>query len=103
MRLQEIINIATEYFPLALVAVIALGFILFVTYFIVYKKVLKGKKHLPIKRVILLGLFIGYVVMVIGVTFLNRGPDRFSGIDLSLFSSYREAWYRFSVSNWQFI
>ena len=44
MRLQEIIGIVREYFFLALIAVIALGIIFFLGYFIVYKKVLKGRK-----------------------------------------------------------
>ena len=46
-------------------------------------------------------MFIGYVIMVIGVTFLNRGSNYQGGMDLSLFSSYREAWYSFSARHWQ--
>ncbi|MBO1910578.1 VanZ family protein, partial [Microvirga sp. 3-52] len=103
MRLEEIIGIVREYFSLALLAVIALGMIYFLIYFIVYKRLFKGKRTLPKKQMLLLGMFMGYVIMVIGVTFLIRGPNYHSGIDLSLFSSYREAWYQFSIRHWQFI
>lgn len=41
--------------------------------------------------------------MVIGVTFIGRNPGLQGGIELSLFASYREAWYNFSIRNWQFL
>ena len=103
MRVDEIIGIVKNYFSMALIALIALGIIFFLLYFIVYKKVLKGKKSLPKKRVLLLGMFIGYIFMVIGVTFLIRGSNYQGGMDLSLFSSYREAWHSFSARHWQSI
>ncbi|KON68879.1 hypothetical protein AKG34_08815 [Peribacillus butanolivorans] len=103
MRLEEIIGIVKEYFFLALIAVILLGIIFFLMYFIVYKKIFGGKKCLQKKQLLLMCLLISYVIMVIGVTFLNRGPNYQGGMDLSFFTSYREAWYSFSVRHWQFI
>lgn len=103
MRLQEIIGIVREYFSLALILVIALAGIFLLVYFMIYKKWFKGKKRLTKKKLLLLVMFSGYVIMVIGVTFLNRGSSYPEGIDLSLFSSYREAWYSFSVRHWQSI
>ncbi|MFH0068900.1 VanZ family protein [Peribacillus sp. NPDC056705] len=103
MRLQEIIGIVREYFFLALIAVIVLGIILFLGYFIVNRKPFGEKKNFPKKQLFLGGLFTGYVIMVIGVTFLNRGANYQGGMDLSFFSSYREAWYSFSVRHWQFV
>ena len=103
MRVDEITGIVKNYFSMALIALIALGIIFVLAYFIVYKTVLKGKKSLPKKRVLLLGMFIGYIFMVIGVTFLMRGSNYHGGVDLSLFSSYREAWYSFTVRHWQSI
>ncbi|WHY86776.1 VanZ family protein [Neobacillus novalis] len=103
MRLQEIIGIVREYFFLALIALIVLGIIFFIGYFIVYKKLLRGKKRLSKKQLLFGGLFTGYVIMVIGVTFLNRGSNFQGGMELSFLSSYREAWYSFSVRHWQFV
>ncbi|MBS4202059.1 VanZ family protein [Bacillus sp. FJAT-49732] len=103
MRLQEIMSIVKEYFLLALIAVMVLGFIFFLGYFIVYRKLLGGKRRLSRKHLLLGGLFTGYVIMVIGVTFLNRDSSYPGGINVSFLSSYREAWYSFSVRNWQFV
>ena len=103
MRLQEIIGIVNRYFFLALIVVLVLGIIFFLGYFIVYKKLFGGKKSLSKKQLLLVGLFIGYVIMVIGVTFLNRGSNYQGRMDLSFFTSYREAWYNFSVRHWQFV
>lgn len=103
MRIEEIVGIVREYFFLALIAVITLGIILILIYFIVYKNLLKGKKKFSKKKLLLLVMFSGYVIMVIGVTFLNRGSNYNAGMEFSLFSSYREAWYSFSVRHWQFI
>ncbi|MEK5391484.1 VanZ family protein [Margalitia sp. FSL K6-0131] len=102
MRLQEIIGIVREYFFLALIAVIVLGIVFILGYYIVYKNLFKGKGSLYKKQLLLGGLFIGYIIMVIGVTFLNRGPAYHDRMDLSFLSSYREAWYSFSVRLWQY-
>ncbi|MFD1927679.1 VanZ family protein [Sporosarcina siberiensis] len=103
MKIEEIVGIVREYFSLALLAVITLGIILILIYFIFYKTILKGKKRFSKKRLLLLVMFSGYVIMVIGVTFLNRGSTYNAGMDFSLFSSYRESWNSFSVRHWQFI
>lgn len=103
MRLQEIIGIVREYFFLALMAVIVLGIIFFLVYFIGNKKFSREGKALSKRKLLLVAAFTGYVIMVIGVTFLNRGSNYEGWIDLSLFASYREAWYSSSVRVWQFI
>ncbi|MFA9558243.1 VanZ family protein [Evansella sp. AB-rgal1] len=103
MRLQEIVGIVREYFFVALVAVIALMFLFFIGYFLFYRILLKGKKDLSKKNLILWGMFIGYFIMVIGVTFLNRGSGFQGGTNFALFSSYRQAWHSFSLRHWQFV
>ncbi|ETI69878.1 VanZ family protein [Neobacillus vireti] len=103
MRLQEIMGIVREYFFLALIAVIVLGLIFFIGYFIVYRKLFGGKKELTKKKILFGGMFTGYIIMVIGVTFLNRGSNYQGEMNLSFLSSYREAWYSFSVRHWQFV
>ncbi|MFJ8066535.1 VanZ family protein [Psychrobacillus sp. NPDC096426] len=103
MRIQEIIDIIREYFFLALIAIIILGVIFFLGYFILYRKLFGGKRRLLKKQLLFGGLFIGYIIMVAGVTFLNRGSNYLGEMDLSFLSSYREAWYSFSVRHWQFV
>src|SRR5690606_33513838 len=102
MRLQEIIGILKENFTLALGAVIVVGICFFLGYVIVYRKLMGGKKRLSKKQLLLTSLFIGYFMMVIGVTFLNRNSHYPGGVNLAFFSSYQEAWNSFSVREWQF-
>ena len=102
MRIDDIIGLIKDYFFLAFISVIVLGIIFLLLYFVVYKQLFGGKKNLSKLRLFLVGLFISYVIMVIGVTFMNRGPNYQGGMELSLFSSYREAWYSFSTRHWQF-
>ncbi|MCJ7840053.1 VanZ family protein [Lederbergia sp. NSJ-179] len=103
MRLQEIIEIIRENFTLALVGVIVVGIIFFLGYFVVYRKLSGGRKRISKKQLVLTSLFIGYFIMVMGVTFLNRDSTYPGGVNLTLFSSYREAWNSFSVREWQFL
>ncbi|MCM3764934.1 VanZ family protein [Neobacillus niacini] len=103
MRLQEITSIVRDYFFLAAISVIVLGILFFLGYFVFYRKFFGGKKRLPKKQLLFGGLFAGYVIMVIGVTFLNRGSNFQGSMNLSFLSSYREAWYSFRVRNWQFL
>jgi glycopeptide antibiotics resistance protein len=102
VRLQQIIGIVMDNFFLALLGVIVLGTISLISYFIVYRKLFKGKKSLSMKQFIFGGLFVGYFIMVLGVTLLNRGSN-FSGMNLSFFSTYLEAWHHFSLRYWQFV
>ena len=52
---------------------------------------MKGTKTIDKKRMILYGITIGYLVIVLGATFLTRG-NSYKEMNLHLFSSYREAW-----------
>ncbi|NYB73454.1 hypothetical protein HZF24_04805 [Sedimentibacter hydroxybenzoicus DSM 7310] len=42
-------------------------------------------------------IFIGYICMVIGVTFLNRGIGAYRGVNLHFLSTYIEAWNSFNT------
>ncbi|GIN72636.1 hypothetical protein J14TS2_31110 [Bacillus sp. J14TS2] len=101
MRLQEIIEIIKGNFTLAFTTVIVLGIVFFLGYVIIYRKLLGGKKRLSRKQLLFTSLFIGYFIMVMGVTFLNRGSTYSGGVNLAFFSSYQEAWNSFSVREWQ--
>lgn len=103
MRLQEIVGIVIGNFTFALVALVFLGVIFFMGYFVIYKKLFKGKKSLSKRQLLTGGLLIGYLIMVVGVTLLNRGGSYHGGMSLALFSTYKEAWHSYSVRYWQFV
>lgn len=62
-----------------------------------------GDKRLKGRQVIVSLLFILYILSVCALTLLNRGANYEGSVNLALFSSYREAWYDFSVRDWQYI
>lgn len=81
--------------------IIGLGILWSIGYFYVYRKLLGGKKKFTIKQIILGFAFAGYIIMVIGVTFLNRGAHFEGTVNLHLLSSYRDAWNGFTLMGWQ--
>lgn len=102
MRLIDLINMGKEFFLLGIAGALFLCVIAGIGYFVVYKKMLKGSKRLTARDIISIVVVLIYVIMVIGVTFLTRPIGVISGMNLHLFSSYREAWNTFSLRNWQF-
>src|SRR5699024_10940969 len=95
MRFAEIYRMLENYFFLALIIVVVFALV-----FIILRK---SNHSLQISKLLIYCLLIGYLIMVIGVTFLNRGSESFGGINLTPFSSYKEAWYQFDVRHFQFV
>lgn len=95
MRFAEIYRMLENYFFLALIIVLVFALV-----FIILRK---SNHSLQISKLLIYCLLIGYLIMVIGVTFLNRGSESFGGINLTPFSSYKEAWYQFDVRHFQFV
>ncbi|MBC8590045.1 VanZ family protein [Wansuia hejianensis] len=103
MRIHDILEIIKTNFYIGLIGVIGLGVLWLIGYFFIYRKLLSGKKK-PNKKQLILGCaFIGYIIMVIGVTFLNRRSHFKGSINLNFLSSYRQAWNTFSLISWQFL
>ena len=103
MRTRDILRTIQDNFYLAFIFVSILVVLLAGGYFIIYKKLLKGDKKLSKRRIFIWLCLIGYLIMVIGVTFLNRGSRMFGDINLHFLSSYREAWNSFNSTKWKFI
>ena len=97
MRMRDILAFLKQYIILGIVALIIIGLLFFIGYKLVYKKLIKGKKNIEIKKLILYGISIGYIIVVLGATFMNRGQD-YKTINLNLFSSYKEAYNLMKLS-----
>lgn len=95
----DLIGTIKNYLPFGMITVAVIAVIMVVGYFI-YRKILKGKKKLSIRKLIWLIIFVCYVLMLGSVTILSRGNSYFGG-RYPLFYSYREAWYSFSAQNWR--
>ena len=103
MRLEDIISMLQRNFVFALSATSIICFVFFIGYRCIYLKKFAGDKRLNGKQVVVSLLFILYIVSVCALTLLDRGANYDGSVNLALFSSYREAWYNFSVRDWQYI
>lgn len=103
MRIDEIMYYFKTYLVFGVLGLFILGFIGILGYFVMYKKMLGGKKSISKKQVIFGGLFTIYMIMVIGVTFLSRGSYYKGSANLDFLSSYKEAWYSLNFRAWQYI
>lgn len=97
MSVAHILDLLKEYIILAIF--IVLLFLFF--YKIVYKKIMKGQKEIKTKKLITILIFISYIVIVFGATFLSRGNAYEGAVNLSLFSSYKEAYIIGKISAWR--
>ncbi|MGO1470205.1 MAG: VanZ family protein [Tissierella sp.] len=100
MRIQDAIRIIQDNFYIAFILVAILAVILGIIYFIIYKKALNGEKNLSKGRVFIWFCFIGYIIMVIGVTFIGRGARLYGDSNLHFLSTYRGAWNSFNSIDW---
>ena len=73
MRISDLLRLGREYLLLGVIAVVIVLLCFLVVYFILYKKILKGKKIINIKSIVWWGIFLCYIVIVAGVTLMNRG------------------------------
>ncbi len=103
MRIQDILRTIQDNFYLAFILIALLAMFLGIGYLVIYKKLLKGEKTLSKGKTFIWFLLIGYIIMVIGVTFLNRRSGLFGDTNLHFLSSHRQAWNSFNKTTWRFI
>lgn len=100
LRVRDIIRMIQDNFLLAFILVGVLVVVLAVGYFLIYRKLLKGDKKLSKLKTCIWFCFIGYMIMVIGVTFIGRGVRLYGDSNLHFLSTYKEAWNSFSFGAW---
>jgi len=93
VRIRDIIGLLKEYIILGLIV----GTIFFVGYFIIYKKIMKGKKTIDKRKMFLYAVSICYATIVFGAVFLSRG-GMYGMANLHLFSSYKEGYHEMNIS-----
>lgn len=101
MTIPQIIDLLKDFSLLAILVIILLIIIFLFSYKLIYKKILHGKKEIKLKSLILPFIFTGYLIILLGATFLNRNQVYFGNINLHLFSSYKEAYISGLSSNWR--
>lgn len=103
MNLEGLLGSIIYYFIFALMRVFLLTLLFSISYFVIYKKIMKGEKSLWSRQFVVGIMIVGYILMVLSATFLSRSSSLSSGINLHLFSSYKDAWNIFSLQNGQLI
>lgn len=96
-----ILELLKDYIILGFKILIPIAIIFFIAYGIIYKKIMKGTKIIKKRQLLLYALSIGYIVIIIGATFLSRFQDSImynGGLNFSLFSSYREAYHHIDAN-----
>lgn len=102
MRLTDIFYLAERYLIIGCIAAGFIAGIFCIIYFVLYKKILHGTAVFPLKKLAAAAVILCYLIVVLGATMLDRGAVWNHGrITLSLFLSYREAWYSFSIREWR--
>ena len=86
---------------MAFAAVVAFALLMGIAY-LVYKKLFHGTKTLSKKQWMTTILLLGWLAVVLGLTF-SRGADDTGKINLALFSGYKNAWNQWSLLTYLFI
>ena len=95
----DLIGTIKNYLPFGIVALVGIAVIMIAGY-IIYRKILKGKKKISIGKLVWGVVFVCYLLMLGSVTLLSRG-NSYNGGRYPLFYSYRDAWYSFSAQGWR--
>ena len=99
MRVSDVVRMGKEYLIFGLAAAVLFVAVLFVGYFLVYKKLMKGRKTFTAAGAAKAGILVCYLAVIVGATLLGR-PTGYVRINLQPFSSYRQAWNTQSMSEW---
>ncbi|GKU77207.1 VanZ family protein [Paenibacillus sp. L3-i20] len=102
MGIDEIYN-NLHSLMLPVIVIIGIEFVLIGLYFFLYyrNRQSEGKPRTGMKKLFLGALFIGYVVFVLQLTMFGRGNSHFLEMSLHPFSSYIEAWNKYSLRDLQ--
>ncbi|WP_286925296.1 MULTISPECIES: VanZ family protein [Lysinibacillus] len=99
MGITEIIsNIRILMLPV--IIIIGVEFLLIALYYFYQKRQL-DKKQIPIKKLILGAIFVGYTVFVLELTIIGRGTSHYMQMNLQPFSGYIDAWKKYSLRDLQ--
>lgn len=97
MRVSDLISLGQRYLGLGIVIAAILVAVLSFLHFKFFKK----KFHIKVSKILIWGMLVCYIVVVLGVTLLDRGGFWQNGRIMPLFYSYKDAWVNFSMTSWR--
>lgn len=101
MRISDLISMGIDWLIYALVLAIICGCVFLIGYRLIYKKICKGTKTLTLSRFLLYAMFFCYIIVVLGVTLLDRYAYQTELFRLTPFYSYIEAWNQYKDADWR--
>lgn len=101
MRISDLISMGLDWLIYALILAIICGAVFLIGYRLIYKKICKGSKTLTLPKFLLYAMFFCYIVVVLGVTLLNRYAYQTEVFRLTPFYSYIEAWNQYKDADWR--
>lgn len=99
MSLSELTRHAGYYLALGAIAAAALAALFMIGYFLLYKKLFRGKKRIKPRTALLFVLSACYLVSLLGAVLLRGGV--YGEAVLTPFASYAQAWARWSIREWR--
>lgn len=101
MQLESIVSMLKIYLLRGGVMAVGALTLFCIGYFVIYKKLMKGKGRLTKGKVLWALVFGCYLFVILSATLLDRGSHSGGGKVVPLFYSYREAWRSFSAILWR--
>ncbi len=100
MRFDIILDLLKKYSVFAIIVVLSLTILFLFGYFVIYKRLMHGKKEFNKKSVLLAVIGLFYLLVVFCAVFMNRNNVTDYSVQ-HLFSSYKSAWYTCSAQAWR--
>ena len=100
MRIDNLIELAKSSLKLGIYVCGAVVLLYIFGYLLLYRVYLLGKKKIPVRYVLWAMIMCWYLAVVVNVTLVGRSAVTVHKIR-PLFSSYCEAWYTASVTDWR--
>lgn len=101
MRIADLISMGIDWLIYGVLLAVIGSALFFIGYRLIYKKICKGSKHLTVRNFMLYAIFFCYLVVVLGVTLLNRYGYETKLFRWTPFYSYIEAWNQYKDADWR--
>ncbi len=99
MQTFAIFELLIEYILIGLKILVPAVLLFFISYYVFYIKIFKGTKRIKLSKIFLYSISIIYLIILFKATlrFDSFSTYGYSGLNLHLFSSYREAYHNIDV------
>jgi len=104
MTFSSLFDLFKRYAVLGIVVAAVLCLLWLFAYQVVYKKLCKGKKTVPLWKQAMWVVFICYLTVIAGAVFLDRGGHGYAQrqvLNAVPFTLFREAWHSFGAVVWR--